>query len=105
MAATDKHYRDQNALDIVFALSSIAMFVGLILMLVQDYNREYKVEQRAFRDVEVAVAQRAALDKLPDTREFEEARKEVERARKLRTQEGIDSEMKALTSKRTESEQ
>ena len=54
MAATDKHYRDQNSLDVVFALSSIAMFVGLVLMLVQDYNREYKQEQRVFRDVEVA---------------------------------------------------
>lgn len=77
MAATDKVYRDQNRLDIVFALSSLGMLAGMVLMLLQDYNREYKVEQRVFRDVEVAMAQRAALEKLPDPKEFEEAKKEV----------------------------
>lgn len=84
MAATDKHYRDQHSLDIVFALSSVAMLVGMILMLVQDFQREYKVEQRVFRDVEVAMAQRAALDKLPDDTEFRQAKQEVELEKRRR---------------------
>src|SRR5438132_1107646 len=52
MAATDKHYRDQYALDIVFAVSSILMLVSVVWMFVQDYSREFKDEQRSFRDVE-----------------------------------------------------
>lgn len=90
MAATDKHYRDQNTLDIVFALSNLAMLLGMVLMLIQDYNREYKVEQRVFRDVEVAMAQRAALEKLPDGAEFEEAKKDVVRAQKQRKEIGSE---------------
>ena len=48
MAATDKTYRDQYHLDIVFALSSILMLVSLVWMFMQDYYREYKEEQRGF---------------------------------------------------------
>ena len=59
MAATDKHYRDQNLLDFVFAASSILMLVSVIWMFAQDYFREFNTDQRAFRDVEEAVAQRA----------------------------------------------
>lgn len=81
MAATDQHYRDQNKLDVVFALSSIAMLVSLILMFVQDRNREYVPEQRVFRDVESALAQRLALERLPEEAEFELAEKNLAQAR------------------------
>jgi cytochrome c2 len=81
MAATDKPYRDQNTLDIVFALSSILMLVSIVWMFVQDYNREYKDEQRSFRDVEAALAQRAALDQMPNFDQFDKAEKAVEQAR------------------------
>ncbi len=75
MAATDKPYRDQYALDIVFAISSILMLVSLVWMFMQDYYREYKEEQRSFRDVEAALAQRQALDQLPDFDRFERRRR------------------------------
>ena len=36
MAATDQNYRNQYALDIVFAVSSILMLVSVLWMFVQD---------------------------------------------------------------------
>ena len=65
MAATDQTYRNQYSLDVVFAVSSILMLLSIVWMLVQDFQREYKTEQREFRDVEVAMAQREALAKMP----------------------------------------
>jgi cbb3-type cytochrome oxidase cytochrome c subunit len=84
MAATDKPYRNQYGLDVVFAVSSILMLVSIIWMFVQDYNREYKTEQRQFRDVEAAVAQRLALAQLPSAEEVTKAEQTVEQAREAR---------------------
>ncbi|MGE3808391.1 MAG: hypothetical protein AB7K24_27325, partial [Gemmataceae bacterium] len=71
MAATDKTYRNQNTLDIVFGVSCVLMLLSVIWMFAQDYFRAYKVQQRDFRDVEVAMAQRDMIGLLPD-----DARKE-----------------------------
>src|SRR5271157_4642812 len=84
MAATDQAYRSQYGLDIVFAVSSIVMLLSIVWMLVDDYQREYKTEQRQFRDVEMAMAQREALQKMPRKAMFEEAKQSVEEARKKR---------------------
>ncbi len=73
MAATDQAYRNQYRLDIVFAVSSILMLLSIVWMLVDDYRREYKTEQRIFRDVEMAMAQRDALSKLPTKAAFDAA--------------------------------
>ena len=66
MAATDQPYRSQKALDIVFAVSCILMLVSVIRMFVQDYARDWKGDQRKFRDVETAVNERLMLERLPD---------------------------------------
>src|SRR5712691_8012132 len=66
MAATDKPYRNQKTLDIVFAVSCLLMLVSLIWMFADDYVKKWKSAQRDFRDVEEAVAERAMLDRLPD---------------------------------------
>jgi cbb3-type cytochrome oxidase cytochrome c subunit len=84
MAATDQNYRSQYALDIVFAVTSILMLASIVWMLVDDYNREYKTEQRIFRDVERAMAQREALAKLPSADDFDRAKLEFEKARDQR---------------------
>src|SRR5580704_5151962 len=84
MAATDQNYRNQYTLDVVFAVSSILMLVSIVWMLVQDFQREYKTEQREFRDVEVAMAQREALAKMPRLADFEKAKKTVDAARNQR---------------------
>lgn len=84
MAASDKPLRDQNTLDIVFAVSSIAMLVAALLMFAQDYFREWKPEQRAFREVESKLAQRVSLQQLPSEDDLSEAEEAVEIARKTR---------------------
>ena len=65
MAATDQNYRSQRALDVVFGVSCVLMLAGIVWMFVQDYDRDFKHEQRTFRDVEEAVAQRQMLDLVP----------------------------------------
>src|SRR5438132_160938 len=98
MAATDKNYRNQKTLDIVFAVSCLLMLASIIWMFVQDYNREFKHEQRVFRDVEAAMAERAMLDRLPDVSTarqaasaLAEARNELEQAK-----EGLQKDIKKL---------
>jgi mono/diheme cytochrome c family protein len=66
MAATDQLYRNQKTLDVVFAVSCVLMLIAIIGMFTQDYFREFKTEQRSFRDVEEAMAQRALLATLPN---------------------------------------
>jgi mono/diheme cytochrome c family protein len=65
MAATDQLYRNQKLLDITFGVTSILMLLSIVGMFTQDYFRSFKVEQRAFRDVEYGLAQRSMLDALP----------------------------------------
>ena len=72
MAATDQNYRSQNGLDIVFGVSCVLMLLGVVWMFWQDYSREFKVEQRDFRDVEAAVAERQMLNLVPDQKQLEE---------------------------------
>ena len=89
MAATDQNYRSQKGLDIVFGVSCVLMLVGVVWMFWQDYSREFKVEQRDFRDVEAAVAERQMLQLVPDQKqmeEIEEAETYLREARKDRDQ-------------------
>jgi mono/diheme cytochrome c family protein len=81
MAATDQPYRNQRALDIVFAVSCILMLLSVIWMFVQDYDRDWKGDQRRFRDVETAVSERLMLDKLPDPAIVTAKRQAAEAAR------------------------
>src|SRR5258705_4897823 len=81
MAASDKPLRDQNKLDMVFAISSIAMLVSALLMFAQDYFREWKPEQRLFREVEAKLAQRLLLDAIPSDDDLAAAEEAVTQAR------------------------
>ena len=82
MAATDKPYRNQKTLDIVFAVSCILMLLSVVWMLVADYNREFKAVQRTFRDVESVLNERQMLAALPDPADVEAVRKAVAEATK-----------------------
>ncbi len=84
MAASDKPFRDQYVLDIVFAASNILMLLSLVWMFWQDYDREYKDEQRAFSQIEVAVAQQQAVNQVPDKDAFDKALEKVREARAYR---------------------
>jgi cbb3-type cytochrome oxidase cytochrome c subunit len=100
MAATDQNYRNQRALDIVFAVSCLLMLASIVWMFVADYNREWKTEQREFRDVESALAQRVALQKLPSVADFKAAKKAVDDARKVRYSEKNQGVVEELDQKR-----
>src|SRR5262249_1813755 len=107
MAATDQTYRNQKALDIVFAVSSVALLLSMIWMFIQDYNREWKTEQREFRDVEPAMFTRQAIADLPDPAKREKAKKAVEEAQKGRDQKAIeelDAKINALKPKKERAE-
>ncbi|MCS6852453.1 MAG: c-type cytochrome [Gemmataceae bacterium] len=80
MAASEEFYRDQKTLDVIFGVSSILMLLSIVWMFVQDFNREYKVEQRRFRDVEEALSSRAALQALPDPEQIRQAEEAVSAA-------------------------
>jgi mono/diheme cytochrome c family protein len=81
MAASDQHYRSQRALDIVFAVSCALMLLSTIWMFYQDYARDWKGDQRKFRDVETAVNERLMLERLPDPKVVTEKRQAAETAR------------------------
>src|SRR5262245_5060011 len=80
MAATDQNYRSQRALDIVFGVTCLLMLISVIGMFAQDQYRDWKVEQRKFRDVESALADRGALRALPNEEEVKEAEEAVRQA-------------------------
>src|SRR6516225_10516602 len=87
MAATDQTYRNQYTLDVVFGASCILMLASIVWMFAQDYYREFKVEQRDFRDVEEAIADRQMLALVPDDdkrKQIEETEQELAEARRER---------------------
>src|SRR5437764_12980834 len=104
MAATDQHYRNQKALNIVFALSCVAMLLSVIWMLIDDYNKPFKAIQREFRDVEETVSLASMLELLPDKKNVDDARKEVADARAERDKIRADLEprRKELAAQRDE---
>ena len=58
MPAKEDTYRSQRALHIVFALSSVAMFVSITWMIVADHFREWKNLQRDFVKFDAAKAEK-----------------------------------------------
>jgi len=101
MAASDQTYRSQKALHVVFAVSSVAMLVTTGWMFWDDYNRPFKKEQRAFRDVEEELAKRAMLAAAPGEEQRKavvEAEQAVARAREVRksVRDQADAEVKSL---------
>ena len=52
MPATEKTWRDQKVLHIVFAFTSVAMLLSTFLMFAVDHNRSWKNYQSRSRDIE-----------------------------------------------------
>lgn len=52
MPATEETYRRQPTLHIIFAISSIAMTLAIIWMIMADHLRPWKQVQREFQVVE-----------------------------------------------------
>ncbi len=62
MAARDETHRNQYGLDIVFAVSCLAMLAAMLWMFTKDYQREFKRYQRKGADIEVAVLKSQAKE-------------------------------------------
>ncbi len=84
MAATDKPYRNQYHLDIVFGVSCVLLLLATGWMLYDDHYRSFKPIQRTFRDVEEALYVQQMADKYPQDRldDITAAQKEVQAAQK-----------------------
>ncbi len=54
MPATEETYRSQPTLHVVFAVSSIAMLLSIVWMIMADHLRPWKEVQRNFQHVEAA---------------------------------------------------
>ena len=55
MAATDKPYRNQYRLDVVFGVSCVLLLLSVGWMMYDDHYKPWKRVQRSFRDVEEAL--------------------------------------------------
>ena len=64
MPATEETYRSQPALHAVFAISSIAMTLSIVWMIMADHLRPWKQVQREFHRVEEAKLKAARTEKL-----------------------------------------
>lgn len=102
MAATDKFYRDQKKLNVLFAVSCVLMLVSILWMLWADYNREYKKVQRLFRDVEEAVSLTSMLENLPPESETYAAIDEVQGRRDVleKTKKSLEDDLQKLNVRR-----
>ena len=69
MPATEETYRKQSTLHIVFAVSSIAMTLVTIWMIMADHLRPWKTVQRDFQKIETAKLKASELQKLQDQRD------------------------------------
>lgn len=56
MPANEQTWRNQKSLHLVFGVTSIIMLLATIWMMAKDHNREWKVYQRQFRNVEAYTA-------------------------------------------------
>jgi mono/diheme cytochrome c family protein len=68
MAATDKPYRNQYRLDVIFGVSCILLLASVGWMMYDDHYRPFKKVQRQFRDVEEALYVQQMVEKYPQDR-------------------------------------
>jgi cbb3-type cytochrome oxidase cytochrome c subunit len=87
MPATEETYRRQPTLHLVFALTSIAMLLSTIWMVMADHLRPWKQVQRDFQEVERNKLKKSEEDKLKEQQKKSSA--ELER---------INAEIQAATS-------
>jgi cbb3-type cytochrome oxidase cytochrome c subunit len=73
MPAAEETYRSQRTLHIVFAISSVAMTLSIIWMILADHLRPWKQVQREFHHIEDAKLRAAEKEKLEQQRATNQA--------------------------------
>ncbi|HKB36210.1 MAG TPA: hypothetical protein VKD72_07130, partial [Gemmataceae bacterium] len=101
MAATDKPYRNQPTLNVVFAVSCVVMLLTVLWMLVDDYNREFKGIQRLFRDVEAKHSLVLMLKNMPNPKQVRTDSERLADARTERQQKQTELQSKPLVDGKT----
>ncbi len=66
MPATEETYRNQTTLHAVFAVSSVAMLLSVVWMIMADHLRPWKEVQREFQKIEEAKLKATEAEKLKD---------------------------------------
>ncbi len=56
MPATEKTWRDQTLLHVVFGVTGLLLFVATVWMFAADHDREWKIYQRAMRSIDERLA-------------------------------------------------
>src|SRR5262245_7705468 len=74
MPATEETYRPQPLLHLVFAVSSIAMLLSTVWMVMADHLRPWKQEQRRFQAIEREKLRESERQKLEEQKEKSQAR-------------------------------
>ena len=74
MPASEETYRRQPTLHIVFAISSIAMLLSIVWMIMADHLRPWKQVQREFHDVEREKLRATEQQKLQEQKETAQAK-------------------------------
>src|SRR5262249_40062502 len=110
MAATDQTYRPQKWLDVVFGVSCVLMLVSIVWMFYQDQYRDWKVEQRTFRDVEEAMALRDTVALAPDAAQLKKLKALEQKLAKTRDEvakakEAASAKVDEWTAKKLKAEQ
>src|SRR5262249_54275640 len=91
MPATEETYRSQRTLHVVFAVSSIAMTLSIVWMIMADHLRPWKQVQRQFHYVEEAKLRASEKEKLKE-----------QQAKYQQQLEAIDAEIKRAEDARYE---
>jgi cbb3-type cytochrome oxidase cytochrome c subunit len=68
MPASEETYRRQSTLHVIFAITSVAMTLSIIWMIMADHLRPWKQVQRDFHEVERAKLKAAEQEKLQEQR-------------------------------------
>lgn len=66
MPATEETYRSQPTLHVVFAISSVAMLLSIVWMIMADHLRPWKQVQREFQKVEESKLKAVEQEKLAE---------------------------------------
>ncbi len=97
MAATDKPYRNQYRLDVVFGVTCILLLGSTVWMMYDDHYRAYKPVQRTFRDVEEALYVQSMDEKFPESKlaKITEAQGDVDKAKESldKAKEGVSAKV------------
>src|SRR5262245_17851354 len=103
MPATEKTWRDQARMHVIFGISALVMLAGTIWMLAKDHNRQWRKWQLDDRSREQWTAKaQLAQDEADSTVRLEELRKDLQAAQSAKVDESLVKRFEQLVQARDE---